>query len=321
MATTWSVSRDQTLHICERRYYFQYLAAARINSRDETLREIAFLKKLKNLAMWKGDIFHALVADYFQAVRRSKVLSIEDLITEHQNKMRREWRFSASKAFRLNPRAISDDGGLALFEHEYDENLSEEDFAEAARDVGQWAHQFAGWAADRDIALAVQRAEQVWIEPPTYGPRAPGFMFDGVQVLTKVDLALQSLDGNFVIFDWKTGMPSPRPSQQFDHAEFQVSVYQLWPHLGQGRPLDSIKAHLVYMAGEPVQKTFSIDQNLREHTLSLIRRSIARVLHFENLRKQEGLSLEDLNYAAFPWICKRCPFKRVCQRALSNEKE
>lgn len=32
--TTWSISRDETFHTCERRYYFQYLAQANSNSRD-----------------------------------------------------------------------------------------------------------------------------------------------------------------------------------------------------------------------------------------------------------------------------------------------
>jgi len=321
MATTWSISRDQILHTCERRYYFQYLAAARINSRDETLREIAFLKKLKSFSMWKGNAFHSLVADYFRAVRGGRSPDITGLIAERQTKMRREWNFSVTREYRSNPRAISRDGGLALFEHEYNENIGEQDFAEAVRDIEGWAHQFGVWIADSNIDVSVREAARVWIEPPTYGPRAPGFVFDGVQILTKVDLALQNPDGQFEIFDWKTGAPLSRPSRQIDRAEFQVNVYQLWPHLAHERPLDSIRAHLVYVALDPQQKTFAIDQNRREYTLGLIRRSVDRVLHFESLRKQAGLGLEDLDFAAFPWMCKRCHFKRLCQRALGNEEK
>ena len=44
---TWSVSRDQQLQSCERKYFFQYVAEARINSPDPWLRGIALLKKLK----------------------------------------------------------------------------------------------------------------------------------------------------------------------------------------------------------------------------------------------------------------------------------
>jgi hypothetical protein len=320
MRVTWSVSRDQTLHVCERRYYFQYLAAARINSRDRTLREIAFLKKLKNFPMWKGNAFHSFVAAYFREARRGAAPKLADLVDELRGRMKREWDFSSSKSFRSNPRAIDQKDGLALFEHEYDVGLGEQDFMKAIQDIEYWTCRFAAWARDNDLANSVRRAARVWVEPRPYGPKAPGFEMDGVQVLAKVDLAVLSPDGKFDIFDWKTGIPSSRPSRQIDQAEFQVSVYQLWPHLAFGHPMDSIGARLVYVATDPVrQQTFGIDRNLREYTLSLVRRSIARVLHFADLRGGKELSLEDLDFAAFEAACFRCPFKRLCQRALENE--
>ncbi len=67
MALTWPASRDQILHSCERKYYFQYLAPARINSSNPILREIAFLKKLKTVPLWKGSLFHEVIAQYFTA--------------------------------------------------------------------------------------------------------------------------------------------------------------------------------------------------------------------------------------------------------------
>lgn len=317
MPITWSVSRDQALHTCERRYYFQYLAAARINSRDRALREIAFLKKLSNFPMWKGNAFHSLVADYLRAARRGTIPRIAELLDGLQDSMKREWAFSTSRSFRSNPRAIDQHGGLALFEHEYDEDLGEEDFTKAIRDIEDWACRFAAWAEENNLDNYVRTAVRVWIEPRPYGPKAPGFEIDGVQVLAKVDLALLSQDGKFNVFDWKTGIPSSRPSRQIDQAEFQVRVYQLWPHLALGHPLDSIKAHLVYVATDPVQQqTFGIDQNFREYTLSLVHRSIARVLHFADLRGGESLNVEDLDFAAFEAACRRCPFKRLCQRTL-----
>jgi len=48
---TWSVSKDQALHLCEKKYYFQYLVPAKINSKNTLFREIAFFKKFKNLSM------------------------------------------------------------------------------------------------------------------------------------------------------------------------------------------------------------------------------------------------------------------------------
>jgi hypothetical protein len=87
MQLSWSVSRDQTLHNCERCYYFQYLAEAKINSRDQTLREIALLKKLKNIPMWQGDAFHAAIADYLRDLKSGKQPSLDQLIDSLKNQM------------------------------------------------------------------------------------------------------------------------------------------------------------------------------------------------------------------------------------------
>ena len=76
MKNNWSVSRAQVLNTCERQYYFDYLAPARINSRDTTLKEIAFLKKLTNIPMWQGNIFHSVVANSLKRIlRRDSLLS------------------------------------------------------------------------------------------------------------------------------------------------------------------------------------------------------------------------------------------------------
>jgi hypothetical protein len=59
-----------------------------------------------------------------------------------------------------------------------------------------------------------------------------------------------------------------------------------------------------------------MDQNSLEYTLGLIRRSIARVLHFSNADGEVKLSLEDFDFATYPGACQRCSFKRLCQRIV-----
>ena len=53
---TWSVSRDQQLQSCERKYFFQYVAEAKINSPDPWLRGIALLKKLAEAQQKDGHL-------------------------------------------------------------------------------------------------------------------------------------------------------------------------------------------------------------------------------------------------------------------------
>jgi hypothetical protein len=320
MALTWSISRDQMLHSCERRYYFQYIIKAKTNSRDQTFREIAFLKKLKNIPMWKGDIFHSVVADYLMRIRQDLHPVSSELLNEAEERMKQEWTFSASKRFEMDPRMIGQDGGLALFEHVYDEDLAERDPEDAIKEVEGSLVRFFHWVEKNDLSRHLREAKQVWLEPRTYGVHAPGFKVDDVQVLAKVDLAFVTPAGEFKIFDWKTGLPSSRPSRQIDRSEFQVSVYQLWPHLTLQYPLNKITGYLVYVSADPVSgDAFEIDENIREHTLSVVRRSISRVKHFSDSHGGEKLTLENFNFAGYDFICQRCSFKRLCQRTLEDE--
>ena len=121
MGITWSISRDQVLQTCERRYYFQYLAPAKSNSRDETLREIALLKKLKSIPMWQGELFHSLVAGYLEGVRQKTPDHPLALLHKIKARIKCEWEESASTLVRSSARSVNAGGNVTLFKHEYNE--------------------------------------------------------------------------------------------------------------------------------------------------------------------------------------------------------
>jgi len=317
LVKNWSVSRDQILNTCERRYYFDYLAPARINSRDSTLKEIAFFKKLTNIPMWQGNIFHSVVADSLKRIRRGDSLLSKTWLSSLKKKVEKEWLFSETRSFRDNPLLIDKDGGLALFEHEYDAELEGKNSKVILKFLEALVNRFAVWVEQTELKKVVQDAKQIWIEPAIYGANTPGFLIDDVQVIAKVDLALVTLDKKFYIYDWKTGNYSFRPFGQISQAEFQMGVYQLWPHLTLKYPLETIEAHLIYFGSDPViHQTFQMDLNQREYTRSLIRRSIARVRLFSNNDDELKLSLEDFDFANSVEVCQQCQFKKLCQRTL-----
>lgn len=318
MALTWSASRDQILHVCERKYYFQYLAPARINSTDKVLCEVAFLKRLKNVHMWKGSLLHDAIADYLSRFQRGQATHDDSFLDEYQKIVETQWYHSLEKKYRENIRALGKGNSLALLEHEYDEELSENTLQDVIHDIRNWFLLFTKWANDYGIFEKLRNSSRYWIEPQPYGANAPGFYYDDVQVLAKVDLATQNNDGSFNIYDWKSGSAPNQPAwNNLDQAELQVSVYQLWPHKRFNVPLNAIWAHLVYLDNNPPDyKVFEIDGNRKEYFLKLIGKSIERAKQFLELHSGEQLSLRDFDYSTSHRICRLCAFKRLCQREL-----
>lgn len=242
----------------------------------------------------------------------------EGLIEELRKRMTYQWAYSAEKRFRLDPKSIGGDGAVALFEHEYNENPGQ-DIEQIIEEVANWIVPFVAWIEHRNLQDMIREAGKVWIEPRAYGPQAPGFKIDNVQVLIKVDLALLSSDKKFNIFDWKTGKLPSFPSGQINQSEFQIYVYQLWPHKAFGHPLDSITAHLVYVSiNPPHEKNYDIDQNLREYAMGLLRRSVTRIEHFCKSHGEGRLGLNNLDFALLPGVCLQCSFKRLCQRMIED---
>lgn len=313
----WSVSRAQVFNTCERQYYFKYLLNARINSRDSFLKEIGFLKKLTNIPMWKGEIFHSIVAESLQRLKDRKAILPANWYSKLEEKINQEWKFSESKAFREDIKNLDEDGKIALFEHEYNEEIKEQNPGEIFHSIEKWVNQFVNWVERNNLKQLLQNAKKVWIEPKIYGRNVPGFKVDEIDVIAKVDLALVTKDGKFKIFDWKTGNSSLKKMRQFSQAEFQIGVYQLWPHLTLKYSLEVIEAHLVGFGNNSVQhKIHQINWEEKEKILSLIRQNIAQLKRFHNPESGVEFSLEDFDFASYESACKSCHFKRLCQKEL-----
>ena len=319
MTLSWSISRDSALETCERRYYYQYVVTARSNSRDPRLREIAHLKHVQSIAMWQGDAFHHAAADLVRALASRRPVDLPSLVARTRATMADHWGFSAARAYRSDAKAVGEGRGVALFEHEYEHPLPSDARDVTLERVAAWIERFAAWAEERELAGLLRRATRVWIEPQTFGPQAPGFHVKGVQVLTKVDLAIRTADGQFRIFDWKTGLVPATSSNRTTDAEYQVTVYQLWPHLTLTVPLEAITATLVYFATSPaIEQTFAIDENTRARALRRVGSAIARARYLDGGGDAPPLGEEDFDLAAHVGLCRWCCFKRVCQGAVAG---
>jgi hypothetical protein len=348
MPLTWSISRENTLEACERRYFFEYVARARTNSRDGRLREIAVLKKVKTVSMWQGEVLHQLVAEYLRRGLSSRP-DASRMIATAVEQMQRDWASSEKKRYREPLRGRRDGtsqdvledlgplwsaaargiesmpgaagevedvaGTLALFEHEYDIASGADLLSRATANVELWFGRFLVWLTNERLVDQLRAARRYWIEPDVFGPRAPGFTSSAAQVITKVDLAIQRRDGGFVIYDWKTGIPRASARGVVDDdAEYQVTAYQLWPHLMLQVPMDAIEAGVVYLGVDPaLVRSYRLDGDIRERALRRVRRGVRRGLALHGVGDHAPLGEADFDFAGHPALCRWCAFKRICQ--------
>lgn len=316
---TWSASRDRQLQTCERRYFYQYLAKGRVNSEDRLRHRVGLFKKLQTVAMWQGDCFHWATSQYLSELREGPRSSLDELIEKLQAKMNRDWQFSATRAYRKQPLQIGR-VGAALLEHEYDEMPADVTIDALRLKTETMLRQFWGWAeTNEDLPGKVRGADRVWIEPPAFGPEAPGFTRDDVQVITKVDFAWERVGSEFSIYDWKTGQ-APRANSTFLTGDkLQIAVYQLWPHLGMDIPLGQVTSRLVYFGGtEPEQRTYTLEAENMSLILLAIQDSIRLTRRWEKYLREGQVSIADFGYAATTHACRSCAFKRLCRESLAQ---
>lgn len=318
MSLNWSISREKTLNDCERRYYFEYLAGARSNSRDPRLREIARLKRLKTIALWQGDVFHAVAAEAARMIRVKGMPPAVDLVALADERLRREWAQSAPVL--ESPEALvdaSDDDGLILFEHYYGMPMDPGTLEIVCGRVASWVGRFVDWAAHDGFVKKVESAQRVWIEPQGFGASAIGFGLDGVQITTRVDLALRHRDVGFEIYDWKTGNGPSGLEYRTDDEEYQVTVYQIWAETALGVPLDEVHARVVYVASDPViVRPLPIDGEVRERARRRLSAAIGRARAIHGVGDYAPLVEADFELALSPGACRWCRYKRLCKRMV-----
>jgi len=129
---SWSKTRDEIFKTCPRQYWFAYYGYWNgwLENAPERTRQIYVLKNLKNRQMWAGEKVHECIQRSFYNIRRGiKVLPIDEIVSITIDQMRAEFRSSKSKNYWKNPKSCG------LLEHEYEVEVSDEEWKEAAGNV------------------------------------------------------------------------------------------------------------------------------------------------------------------------------------------
>jgi len=228
----WSVTRQQTLDECSRKYYLAYYGAwgGWAADADPFARQCYRLNQIQSLAMWRGSVVHRTVEWMLAQLRdRGAVPELAAAQDHALRLLRAGWRESKSGEWRDAPKRITN-----LFEHYYGIALSRQQTDALREEVLGAVGTFLASPTLRRIAETDPRS---WLALEDFGE----FMIEETPVLLRVDFALAH-EGVVHVFDWKTGQPSDVENLA------QLAVYALHAvHAWQAAP-ETTRLHLLYLA-------------------------------------------------------------------------
>jgi hypothetical protein len=268
------------------------------------MRALFLLKQVKPIAMWKGDIVHQAIAEFFRNLQDGRVQPYSEVVQSAKQLAKTQWTFSASGRYRTQGRKRAGSAFAALLEHEY-KTSDAQSFDEAFEHIRQCLANFYEIDSKECISSSFRAGHSHLIEPPAWGEGATTFEVPGALATVKVDLAFSAANDEYHIFDWKTGKTA-------EDAVPQLELYILWAHLSLGRPLHSITAHEISLTNLTCSQ-HQLSEPGKFYRLNAVRRSAELINALTSSVDGREPQIHDFNYARHVGTCRRCPLQRVCQ--------
>jgi len=191
---SWSKTRDEVFKTCPRQYWFAYYGYWNgwLENAPKRTRQIYILKNLKNRHVWAGERVHECIQRSLNNIRRGiQVLPIDEIVTITHDQMIAEFRSSKSRNYWKNPKSC------ALFEHEYEIELTDDQWKEVANNVETCLRTF--YASDIYDGLRSLPKDR-WLEVEDFS----SFHLENVRINLAIDCAIRQGD-DIYIYDWKSG--------------------------------------------------------------------------------------------------------------------
>lgn len=297
---SWSVSRDNALGECPRKYWFNYYGhwGGWTKDTSKRTREIYVLKQLKNRATWVGQTVHDCIARTLQNVSRGvPVLGIDEILSITRNVMRQDFRHSRSQRYWQNPRTY-----CGLFEHEYDVEVSDEQWRDAAEDVSRCLRTF--YESEHFARLdSTPPAAFLEIE------RFSAIYFEGVELRIKLDCATRE-DERIAIWDWKTGKKESDAG-----LSVQMGCYALYAQKTYAARLEDVITRRFDLNRGVLYEHTPTERSLEE-ILAYVRGSIADMLSLLEDEEENTADEERFRKVERREVCLKCNFLKVCRPNL-----
>jgi hypothetical protein len=295
---SWSVSRDSVLRECHRKYYFRYYGhwgGWERETAPERTRQAYVLGKLGTIPTWIGQVVHECIARSLRNFSRgAPVLSVEEILSITRNRMRSNFRDSRAKRYWTNPKEY-----YGLFEHEYDAEVSDAEWKEAADTVDSCLMSF--YKSETFGKLRTLKADD-YLEVE----QSSTCQFEDVMMRIKLDCATRE-GNNVAIWDWKTGKREGATG-----LSLQMACYAWYAQQAFKVPLQHVITRRYDLYHDNIYEQMISGPELNE-ILAYVRGSIKDMQGLlENVKENVAVE-ERFQKVERPNVCLRCNFLKVCQ--------
>lgn len=293
----WSISRDGVFRECPRKYYFchyGFWSGWEIEA-DPRTRRIYILKQLRNRHTWIGQVVHECIARSLSNLARGvPLLPVDEILSITRGRMRQDFRDSRSGRYRHKPKEC-----CGLFEHEYQMEVSDEEWKDAADTVELCLRNFY----ESDVFEHFKTLRPInFLETEEFA----SFRLDDIDIAMKLDCAIR--EGETVtVWDWKTGRREANTG-----LSLQMACYALYVKQVHHTPLANIRT-----------RRFDLYRS-RIHDQRMTPRSLDEILSYirGSAKDMRGMLDDVPNNVATegrfskvekPGICLKCNFLGVCE--------
>jgi len=208
--------------------------------------------------------------------------------------MREEFRSSREKRYHTHPKTC------ALFEHEYDVSISDDDWKQTADNMEQCQRNFY---SSETFCMLKELPRKMWLEVEDFS----SFNLNNTKIWAVLDCSFRTEGGGVTIIDWKTGR------KMSEDVSMQLSCYAMYAMDKWGIDPENVKLiEYNLLANQGVE--FIVGASEIENTKTYIAGSIADMQSLlvdvsGNVPKEE----EDFLKVEDERVRSDCNFKKVCE--------
>jgi hypothetical protein len=293
---SWSKTRDEVFNTCPRQYWSAYYGYWNgwLEDAPPRTRQIYILKNLKNRQIWAGEKVHECIQRSLNNIRRGiRVLPVDEIVSITLDQMRAEFRSSKSKNYWKNPKSC------ALFEHEYEVVLTDDQWKEVANNVEGCLRNF--YASDIYHGLK-SHPKGGWLEVEEFS----SFHLDNIKINLSIDCAIKEGE-DIYIYDWKTG------KSLSEDLSIQLGCYALYAMEKWHAPPDSLRI-IEYNLSFNKSNWFSVTREEADAIQGYIRGSM-KDMHSLLIDVDHNIPMEEDRFSKVKdeRVSFRCNFRKICR--------